>query len=333
MRPGNVTGRRLQFAPDKILPSKSCKSCRSPPARLRVCLSKSSLSSASESTQREPQPLQAPPSAGHRQKPGQVPNLLWQGITYEELRQSPKFQALPPFDPAFLSGAWGLRNLRHDARPKDLPRLGGGICSASLLNAVLGFHEHRAAKALSLPGVYRNHAHTVQAFQNLRAPVQMPAFPDEVKAYHAMVAAESKPLLDSAGLDALRTAWGTAQEAASIVELIQAFPSDEVREVGLWWLDPAELPAEWGFAEGSLPPMVASPDAIIEHRWLGAHIWNPLDTPDVDLDEPVEVKNTCPFRFYKGSTGEMLWRCQSATRGTTIFRVHKHEERSIYLFY
>lgn len=45
-----------------------------------------------------------------------------------------------------------------------------------------------------------------------------------------------------------------------------AFPSASVEEAGLFLLDPAELPPEWGFAPGSLPFIGASPDAMLRHH-------------------------------------------------------------------
>ena len=59
--------------------------------------------------------------------------------------------------------------------------------------------------------------------------------------------------------------WGSAQEAATLYSLMAAFPQSSVEEVGLCWLESSHLPPEWGFLPGSLPPMGASPDAVIRH--------------------------------------------------------------------
>ena len=45
------------------------------------------------------------------------------------------------------------------------------------------------------------------------------------------------------------------------------FPNSQLEEVGLCWVDPtSQIPAEWGFHDGDLPPLGASPDGLIRHR-------------------------------------------------------------------
>ena len=95
----------------------------------------------------------------------------------------------------------------------------------------------------------------------------------------------------SLGLTHLRCAWGTVQEAATLRALCDIFPEASLREVGLCALGTAALPQEWGFAPGSLPPLGASPDGLIEfHADGGATL------------EVVEVKNTCPFDSSPGTS-------------------------------
>lgn len=48
----------------------------------------------------------------------------------------------------------------------------------------------------------------------------------------------------------------------------QLFPLCRLVEVGLCRLDASDLPPDWGFAPGSLPPLGASPDALIRHCGL-----------------------------------------------------------------
>ena len=69
--------------------------------------------------------------------------------------------------------------------------------------------------------------------------------------------------LGSQGPMAVCCAWGNIQEAVSLEELCKLFPRSRVAEVGLFMLH--ELPEDWGFRAGSLPPIGASPDAMIWH--------------------------------------------------------------------
>ena len=82
----------------------------------------------------------------------------------------------------------------------------------------------------------------------------------------------------------MRMAWGSTQEAATLYSLMAAFPHSSVEEVGLCWLDSSHLPLEWGFLPGSLPPLGASPDAIIRHS-----AFIPADNTAVS-DQQAELK-------------------------------------------
>lgn len=73
-------------------------------------------------------------------------------------------------------------------------------------------------------------------------------------------------LICCAGLMSICCSWGTVQEPASLLQVAGAFPSSQLVEVGLCRLSPASLPVDWGFGPGSLPPIGASPDALIRHR-------------------------------------------------------------------
>ena len=126
---------------------------------------------------------------------------------------------------------------------------------------------------------------------------------------------------------------------------MQAFPGCRIEEVGLCRLDPRALPPEWGFAPCSLPPIGASPDAMIRHD----HVPAAADVARVDLPaatataaavapwdidgliarlkvagttgskggngggaeagrlEVVELKNTSPFRHSRRLVGRCVW--------------------------
>lgn len=84
------------------------------------------------------------------------------------------------------------------------------------------------------------------------------AVPEEVKLRKARG-------LSQEGLLAVRCAWGKVQEASSLLEAAQLFPSSKLYEIGLCMLDIDGLPAHWGFSMDSLPCMGASPDALFLH--------------------------------------------------------------------
>jgi hypothetical protein len=84
----------------------------------------------------------------------------------------------------------------------------------------------------------------------------------------------------------VRLAWGRVQEAAALHSLARLFPDSVVEEVGMFVPDLGQLPGSWGVGgsstssssrpeeqekqqeEGtvSVPPLGASPDAVICHR-------------------------------------------------------------------
>ena len=130
----------------------------------------------------------------------------------------------------------------------------------------------------------------------------------------------------------MRCAWGTAQEGAALLQVMRAFPGSQLAEVGLCRVDAEDLPPEWGFAPGSLPPLGASPDALLRHalpageaeqatlalRQVLAQMQlggkegqlggttattTPSATTTTYLVEVVEVKNSCPFGVPRSAVG------------------------------
>ena len=69
-----------------------------------------------------------------------------------------------------------------------------------------------------------------------------------------------------AGIGSIRCKWGSVQEATALWELMHAVPEGRLEEVGLCRVEPAVLQKQYGFAEGTLPPMGASPDGLIRQR-------------------------------------------------------------------
>ena len=60
-------------------------------------------------------------------------------------------------------------------------------------------------------------------------------------------------------------AWGSIQEASTLYSLMHAFPQSQLLECGLFQIDPSFLPQTWGFRNGDLPPLGASPDGMFIH--------------------------------------------------------------------
>ncbi|KAG7670562.1 hypothetical protein NADE_002180 [Nannochloris sp. 'desiccata'] len=74
--------------------------------------------------------------------------------------------------------------------------------------------------------------------------------------------------LGSQGLDAVRCAWGTAQESTTLHVLASTgvFQKSEIIEAGLFTMEESVLPKNWGFRPGELPPIGSSPDALAQHQ-------------------------------------------------------------------
>ncbi|PNH10989.1 hypothetical protein TSOC_002208 [Tetrabaena socialis] len=61
----------------------------------------------------------------------------------------------------------------------------------------------------------------------------------------------------------MRLLWGTLQESSAVATLALLFPGSQVEEVGLLCLSD---PRPWGVEQKELPPLGASPDALITHH-------------------------------------------------------------------
>ena len=89
-----------------------------------------------------------------------------------------------------------------------------------------------------------------------------------------------------AGEGGIRMAWGSAQEASALFSLMHLYPSSQLEEVGLCWVDPRhQIPASWGIPVNDLPPLGASPDGLIRHQATSA-------PPPTDLPAPSSLLNS-----------------------------------------
>jgi hypothetical protein len=171
-------------------------------------------------------------------------------------------------------GAWGgdeTPALQHTAAPmaellSSVPGLGaGGGNSGSVGPTARKWVEQENSGRLVAP--FARPLSTASSSPQLSsapaaaAPFNPLAVPEDAKLKKARS-------LGSRGLDAVRMSWGSAQEASSLFSLISIFPGSQLREVGLCALDASDLPSDWGFEPGSLPPMGASPDGMIRHPLL-----------------------------------------------------------------
>ena len=132
----------------------------------------------------------------------------------------------------------------------------------------VGRHRRRDAKRRNTDGVGRGAA---CARRRVAATAAQPA---------AAAARER-----AASISSVRCAWGSAQEAAALAAVLQYDEAATMEEIGLAMVDPADMPTEElraAAAAGELPPIGASPDAMLR---LGGGA----------AMEPLEVKNTCPF--------------------------------------
>ena len=84
-------------------------------------------------------------------------------------------------------------------------------------------------------------------------------------------------------------AWGSAQEASALFSLMHLYPTSQLEEVGLCWVDPRQqIPASWGIAIDDLPPLGASPDGLIRHRA------NTAPPPPTELPAPTSLLDNIP---------------------------------------
>ena len=79
-----------------------------------------------------------------------------------------------------------------------------------------------------------------------------------------------KPASAAPGQHKVSGAWGSVQEASALHALLGLLGpgGPAMEEAGLFWLEPAPLEAAYGLPPGSLPPMGASPDALLRHGAL-----------------------------------------------------------------
>lgn len=104
-------------------------------------------------------------------------------------------------------------------------------------------------------------------------------------------------------------AWGSAQEASALFGLMHLYPTSQLEEVGLCWVDARQqIPASWGIPLNDLPPLGASPDGLIRHK---AHSAPP---PPTDFPVPATLLEQAGLESHKPGLPEHTQSQQSAAR-------------------
>ena len=264
---------------------------------------------------------------------GTIPNLRWPGatLTWDELRSSDVIVPLP----ARARGALPPLPVDSASVRQDDPLsrcLHAGVLTGGRLNAALGWCDGALATRLRVPG--RGSSYDTSApsraqaavIAHLRQPLWSPedGLPCDQNGDVAAAAAGASPAsraarshrtgrlppssLASAGITAVRMAYGTAAEAAGVATIAAAAAAtSRVAEVGMLRVDAETLTHLAGpDAASRLPPLAASPDAVLMHSAPVAVVDAGLRGERVETGgddapstppwrEPLEIKSVCPF--------------------------------------
>ena len=223
---------------------------------------------------------------------GTIPNLRWPGaiLTWDELRASDVIVPLPrrargvlpplPVDSASVRQDDPLSRCLH-----------AGVLTGGRLNAALGWCDGALATRLRVPGRGSQDDSSAPSraqaavIAHLRQPLWSTddGLPCDEEGHVAAAAAGTTPAsraarshragrlppssLTSAGIAAVRMAYGTAAEAAGVATIAAATAAtSRVAEVGMLRVDAETVTHLAGpDAASRLPPLAASPDAMLMH--------------------------------------------------------------------
>jgi len=267
---------------------------------------------------------------------GSEPNVYWYFVSMDELRSQERFLALPPPSSLEIHGPATWSWVRQDNPLWE--QLHWGVLSTRHLKGILGFQEPQAAAFLGLAHNMIDHDEVLSAYHDLLEAPEASAYHTH---HHADINAQAKNkrrrqefndnLVRSisgrsksmrrcgkfTSLSQVRCAWGSAQEAAALQQLLDAqeivAAGGVLEEVGLCMLDPEELTKRQGDALmptsssnqkirrwGSKSPSKASrPSAVAYPSLMGASPDAMLRFPDEER-VGVKVKNVCPFFDHNG---------------------------------
>ena len=264
---------------------------------------------------------------------GSNANVYWRSVSMQDLRLHPLYIPLPPSNTINITSVESLSLFRQDSLEWSL--LHKGRLTTSKAAACLGLYESTAAKLLNVPRSLTSHHRVLSSFrelqddpidlnelkalsvESLRINEQTPRNKTSQRTWRANTNNNNtnnsfpfsyhpdirfvKTVRGISSASSARMSWGTAQEATSILAVINYFASTntsvKIKEVGLLPLEQVSETAKdddtygLGFEnsqrikawveEGSLPLLGASPDGIIDF--------------DDGHCEILECKNSSPF--------------------------------------
>ena len=224
---------------------------------------------------------------------GHTPNTRWLAPTWDELRASGTIDGLPPRPPGWLPAGpteYGLVRQDDAALTRAIH---GGVLTGGRLNAVLGFAEGPLARRLKVPGSTGGApgAARIAALLHIAQPLWAPAdglpgprhTPSSfgrggerkggrrrgvgVSGGPRGPANATPSAVAAAGPNAVALAWGSRHEPAALDALAAALApaGSRLQEVGLLWVRADQLATLGLPADLPLPPLGASPDALVHH--------------------------------------------------------------------
>lgn len=263
---------------------------------------------------------------------GSNANVYWRSVSMQDLRLHPLYIPLPPPNTINITSVESLSLFRQDSLEWSL--LHKGRLTTSKAAACLGLYEATAAELLNVPRSLTSHHRVLSAFyelqdepidlnelkalsvESLRKTEQIPRNKSSQRiwrentnntnssfpySYHPDIRFV-KTVRGISSASSARMSWGSAQEATSILAVINYFASTntsvKIKEVGLLPLEQVSETAKdddtyglgiensqriksWIEEEKSLPALGASPDGIIDF--------------DDGHCEILECKNSSPF--------------------------------------
>lgn len=270
-------------------------------------------------------------------------------MSMDELRAHPSFKALPPASREAPSVPAELRFFRQDS--PQWRALHAGRITTSTFAACLGLYEEKAAQVIGVPPSLRGHGKALDAHARLASPLL-----SDLSLLNPQLwkSGEDRARLPASAsfaisISEIRMNWGSAQEATAILSAVNYFGryGAVVEEAGLQPFEALPVSQCVRLPSG-LPPMGASPDAIV--KWPDGAV-APLEVkchaPFADTSTrameagamPFELRDPGPYdvavwhipQLYMHmlclgeACSSALFMSASATRGVKLFRVHRDE--------
>lgn len=219
---------------------------------------------------------------GGAEDEGRVPNVTIDAVSKDSLRQHPRYNALRERKAAVDDPGWA----RQDSPEWENHHV--GRLTSRNIGALLGFYEPRGVKALGMPTSSADHGRAkdcqLELMRGREGNGANDCFWSEpVPNTPVSMCREAA----RSGKGAVQKAWGKAQEARAIMELLEVLPGVQVHEVGLLVCTEQRVREVIGEPPKGMPEMGSSPDGIVEH-------------PSGEK-EALEVKCATPFALAAGA--------------------------------